>query len=106
MAADIRWQQRFSNYNRALAQLETFADPPAINEREQQRLNKAFEYTFNLASNTLRDLLRSQGDTTLLGSRDNLREAFRLGLSDAGESWMLMRSQLRSSTAIYAVPSN
>ena len=32
----------------------------------------------------------SQGDTTLLGSRDTLREAFRLGLSDAGESWMPM----------------
>ena len=90
MAADIRWQQRFRNYNRALAQLETFADPQALNEREQQGLNKAFEYIFDLASNTLRDLLRSQGDTTLLGSRDTLREAFRLGLSDAGESWMLM----------------
>jgi len=90
MAADIRWQQRFSNYKRALAQLETFADPPALNEREQQGLIKAFEYTFELAWNTLRDLLRSQGDTTLLGSRDTLREAFRLGLIDAGESWMLM----------------
>ena len=90
MAADIRWQQRFSNYNRALAQLETFADPPALNEREQQGLIKAFEYTFELAWNRLRDLLRSQGDTTLLGSRDTLREAFRLGLIDAGESWMLM----------------
>ena len=90
MAADIRWQQRFSNYNRALAQLETFADPPALNEREQQGLIKAFEYTFELAWNRLRDLLRSQGDTTLLGSRDTLREAFRLSLIDAGESWMLM----------------
>ena len=90
MAEDIRWQQRFSNYNRALAQLETFADPPALNEREQQGLIKAYEYTFELAWNTLRDLLRSQGDTTLLGSRDTLREAFRLGLIDAGESWMLM----------------
>ena len=90
MAEDIRWQQRFSNYNRALAQLETFADPPALNEREQQGLIKAFEYTFELAWNRLRDLLRSQGDTTLLGSRDTLREAFRLGLIDAGESWMLM----------------
>ena len=90
MAADIRWQQRFSNYNRALAQLETFADPPALNERDQQGLIKAFEYTFELAWNRLRDLLRSQGDTTLLGSRDTLREAFRLGLIDAGESWMLM----------------
>ncbi|MCT0216731.1 nucleotidyltransferase substrate binding protein [Synechococcus sp. CS-1330] len=90
MAEDIRWQQRFSNYNRALAQLETFVEPPALNEREQQGLIKAFEYTFELAWNTLRDLLRSQGNTTLLGSRDTLREAFRLGLIEAGESWMLM----------------
>lgn len=51
---------------------------------------KAFEYTFELAWSTLRDLLRSQGNTSLLGSRDTLREAFRLGLIDAGETWMQM----------------
>ena len=90
MAEDIRWQQRFSNYCRALAQLETFLEPPRLNEREQQGLIKAFEYTFELAWNTLRDLLRSQGDATLLGSRDTLREAFRLGLIEEGEAWMLM----------------
>jgi nucleotidyltransferase substrate binding protein (TIGR01987 family) len=90
MTEDIRWQQRFSNYRKALAQLETFFQPPALNEREQQGLIKAFETTFELAWNTLRDLLRSQGDATLLGSRDTLREAFRLGLVDNGEAWMLM----------------
>ena len=87
---DIRWQQRFSNYRRALEQLESFFEPPALNEREQQGLIKAFEYTFELASNTLRDLLRSQGNADLLGSRDTLREAFRLGLISDGETWMLM----------------
>ena len=80
MAADIRWQQRFANYMRALDQLERFFEPPALNEREQQGLIKAFEYTFELAWNTLRDLLRSQGNESLLGSRDTLREAFRLEL--------------------------
>jgi len=90
MAEDIRWQQRFSNYRRALAQLESFLEPPSLNEREQQGLIKAFEYTFELAWNTLRDLLRSQGDSTLLGFRDTLREAFRLGLIENGETWMLM----------------
>jgi nucleotidyltransferase substrate binding protein (TIGR01987 family) len=90
MAEDIRWQQRFSNYCKALERLEDFLEPPALNEREQQGLIKAFEYTYDLAWNTLRDLLRSQGDVSLLGSRDTLREAFRLGLIDAGESWMLM----------------
>ena len=90
LAAGIRWQQRFVNYTRALEQLERFFDPPALNEREQQGLIKAFEYTFELAWNTLRDLLRSQGNESLLGSRDTLREAFRLELIQDGESWMLM----------------
>ncbi|QVV68748.1 nucleotidyltransferase substrate binding protein [Synechococcus sp. LA31] len=90
MTEDIRWQQRFSNYQKALAQLETFAEPPALNEREQQGLIKAFETTYELAWNTLRDLLRSQGNAGLLGSRDTLREAFRLGLIEAGDTWMLM----------------
>ena len=90
MAEDIRWQQRFANYQLALQQLETFFEPPALNDREQQGLIKAFEYTFELAWNSLRDLLRSQGNSTLLGSRDTLREAFRLGLIEDGETWMLM----------------
>jgi len=89
-AQDIRWQQRFANYCRALEELETFFQPPALNQREQQGLIKAFEYTFELAWNTLRDLLRSQGDASLLGSRDTLREAYRLGLIGNGEAWMLM----------------
>jgi hypothetical protein len=80
MPEEIRWQQRFSNYNKALKLLEAFVEPPALNEREQQGLIKAFEYTFELARNTLRDLLRSQGNATLLGSRETLREAYRLGL--------------------------
>ena len=46
---DVRWQQRFSNFRRALEQLESFFEPPTLNEREQQGLIKAFEYTFNLA---------------------------------------------------------
>ena len=90
LAVDIRWQQRFVNYTKALEQLERFFEPPALNEREQQGLIKAFEYTFELAWNTLRDLLRSQGNESLLGSRDTLREAFRLDLIQDGESWMLM----------------
>ena len=90
MVVDIRWQQRFSNYCKALERLEDFLEPPALNEREQQGLIKAFEYTYELAWNTLRDLLRSQGDASLLGARDTLREAFRLDLIEQGDQWMLM----------------
>lgn len=88
--ADIRWQQRFSNDCRVLVQLEGFFIPDVLNEREEQGLIKAFEYTFELGWITLRDLLRSQGNADLLGSRDTLREAFRVGLVADGEGWMLM----------------
>jgi hypothetical protein len=60
MAEDVRWEQRFSNYRRALAQLESFLQPPSLNEREQQGLIKAFEYTFELAWNTLRSRLEQR----------------------------------------------
>ena len=98
---DIRWQQRFANCCRALQELETFFQPPALNQREQQGLIKAFEYTFELAWNTLRDLLRSQGDANLLGCRDALREAFRLGLISNGEDWMLMIQDRNLTTHTY-----
>jgi len=73
-----------------LEQLEGFFEPPTLNEREQQGLIKAFEYTFELACNTLRDLLRSQGNADLLGSRITLRKAFRVNWISDGEAWMLM----------------
>jgi len=90
MQADIRWQQRLSNYRQALAQLEEFFHPPELNSREEQGLIKAFEYTYELAWNTLRDLLRSRGNSDLLGARDTLRTAFQLGLLERGEVWMQM----------------
>jgi nucleotidyltransferase substrate binding protein (TIGR01987 family) len=88
--ADVRWQQRFANYRKALQQLEMFFEPPPLNEREQQGLIKAFEYTFELGWNTLRDLLMERGIADLIGSRDTLREAFRRGLIAEGETWMQM----------------
>ena len=52
MTADVRWQQRSSNFCRALKQLDGFFEPPELNDREQQGLIKAFEYCFELGWNT------------------------------------------------------
>jgi nucleotidyltransferase substrate binding protein (TIGR01987 family) len=90
MPPDIRWQQRFANFCQALEQLETFFQPPALNERERQGLIKAFEYCFELGWNTLRDLLLEEGNAGLIGSRDTLRLAFRVSLIRDGESWLRM----------------
>ena len=90
MPPDIRWQQRYANFCQALDQLETFFQPPALNERERQGLIKAFEYCFELGWNTLRDLLLAEGNAGLIGSRDTLRLAFRVGLISDGQAWLAM----------------
>ncbi|MBM5818264.1 MAG: nucleotidyltransferase [Cyanobacteria bacterium K_Offshore_surface_m2_239] len=90
MPPEPRWPQRFANFCQALDQLETFFQPPALNERERQGLIKAFEYCFELGWNTLRDLLLAEGNAGLIGSRDTLRLAFRVGLIRDGEGWLRM----------------
>ena len=99
---DVRWQQRFANFCRALEQLELFFEPPALNPREQQGLVKAFEYTFELGWNSLRDLLRSRGNSAmLLGSRDAIREAFSSGLIEDGPVWMAMVNDRNLTSHVY-----
>jgi nucleotidyltransferase substrate binding protein (TIGR01987 family) len=87
---DIRWQQRFSNFKKALAQLRKFVAQERLNELEAQGLIQCFEYTHELAWKTLKDFLESKGNTALFGSRDVTRDAFSLGLIHEGELWMAM----------------
>ncbi|HOP40040.1 MAG TPA: nucleotidyltransferase substrate binding protein [Geobacteraceae bacterium] len=90
---DIRWQQRFSNYRKALLQLGRAVElcrQRQLSELEEQGLIQAFEYTYELAWNVLRDFLTYQGSRDLYGSRDTIREAFSAGLIEDGEGWMDM----------------
>ncbi len=90
---DIRWEQRFSNYRKALGQLKRFIDKGEQEELsvlEKQGLVKAFEYTYELAWTTLKDFLEFQGQKDLYGSRDATRKAFALGLIEDGDGWMDM----------------
>lgn len=98
---DIRWQQRLSNYRRALSQLQKFIDHGQLNELEQQGLIKAFEFTHELAWNVLKDYLQYQGNNAIHGSRDATREAFELGLLQDGDIWMSMIKSRNQSAHTY-----
>ncbi len=87
---DIRWLQRFANYRKALGQLERFILKGELSELEEQGLIKAFEYTYELAWNTMKDYLDYQGILDVSGSRDTIREAFKINLIGNGEEWMNM----------------
>ena len=95
---DIRWEQRFSNYQKALAQLQKFVDKGKLSNLEEQGLIKAFEYTYELAWTTLKDFLEYRGQSDIYGSRDAIRKAFELGLIEDGENWMdMLKSRNKTS---------
>lgn len=87
---DVRWIQRFANFQKAFSQLTKFIDKAELSELEEQGLIKAFEYTFELAWTTLKDFLEYRGQSEIYGSRDAIRKAFQLNLIDDGEDWMDM----------------
>lgn len=95
---DMRWEQRFKNYQKALRQLERFLKETDLNDMEEQGLIQAFEYTYELAWNTIKDYLVYQGITDVVGSRDAFRIAYNRGLILEGSIWMSMiESRIKSS---------
>lgn len=87
---DIRWKQRFQNYEKALKQLDKFFAKGELNELELQGLIQSFEYTFELAWKLMKDFLTSKGIKDIYGSKDSIRYAFNNELIQDGEIWFNM----------------
>jgi len=47
---DVRWIQRFANFQKAFSQLTKFIDKAELSELEEQGLIKVFDYPFDLSS--------------------------------------------------------
>ncbi|MBN3582850.1 nucleotidyltransferase substrate binding protein [Algoriphagus aestuarii] len=108
MDQDIRWEQRFSNFVKALLKLSQAVeyinqnflqeDEPidnsdlgyVLDEMIKEGLIQRFEYTHELAWNVMKDYAIYQGNTNVGGSRDATREAFQLKLVSDGKVWMDM----------------
>ena len=104
METNIRWIQRFKNYIKALSRLESavnLSKQRDLSDLEQQGLIQAFEFTHELAWNTLKDFLSFQGSKDIYGSRDATRKAFSLEIIENGEIWMNMIVSRNKSTHTY-----
>lgn len=98
---EIRWQQRFDNYRKALEQLTKFLHGENVNELEEQGLIQVFEYTHELAWKTLKDFLESRGVSNLYGSKDVTRQALSDGLIQDGFGWMEMINSRNKTSHTY-----
>jgi nucleotidyltransferase substrate binding protein (TIGR01987 family) len=92
MNRDIRWKQRFENYEKALLLLrEALADVESLSELEKQGAIQRFEFTFELAWKTLRDYLEYSGvvlDQVVPSSV--IKQAFAAKVISDGQLWIDM----------------
>jgi nucleotidyltransferase substrate binding protein (TIGR01987 family) len=87
---EIRWRQRFENFNKAYTQLNSaISDFDMLSILEKEGLIQRFEYTFELAWKTLKDYLEAQ-DVDAKFPREVIKAAFHYELIEDGEVWMDM----------------
>lgn len=91
MTTDIRWIQRFDNYQKAMENLAEAVDlskQRKLSRLEKQGLIQAFEIAYELTWNTIKDFYTLQGETDIQGSRDAFKMAFNRGLIKNGVLFM------------------
>jgi nucleotidyltransferase substrate binding protein (TIGR01987 family) len=92
MEVDIRWRQRFDNYQKAFAQLSqaiALSKIRMLTKLEEQGMIQAFEYTFELAWKVLKDYLMHMKVEAKF-PREVIKKSFEYDLIDDGDSWLDM----------------
>lgn len=90
---DIRWQQRFNNFQRAFLLLREAMElePDALSQLEKEGIIQRFEYTFELAWKTLKDRMEFDGIVLdKISPKAVVREAFATKYIDDAETWLKM----------------
>lgn len=98
---DIRWKQRFQNYQKAFGQLKEALKIQTPDLLQKQGIIQCFEYTFELAWKTLQDFLIQEKGYTERGPRPTLERAFEDGLIAEGMVWMDMLKSRNLTSHLY-----
>jgi nucleotidyltransferase substrate binding protein (TIGR01987 family) len=100
MTDDIRWQQRFQNYEKAFLLLERALTISAPSEVERGGIIQFYEMAFELAWKLLKDYLEHLG-YTVNSPRDAIKQAFQVGILVDGQLWMDALSDRNLTTHTY-----
>jgi nucleotidyltransferase substrate binding protein (TIGR01987 family) len=114
MSTDIRWKQRFQNFEKAFVKLKEAIDKKELNELERNGLVQRFEFTLDLSWKVMKDFLEEKGFVFKPSPKDTIRLAAESGFIDyaqilidgleirnelshdySGEKFEKMESQLR-----------
>ena len=86
---DIRWQQRFQNFENAFRHLKDAVDKTNLSELEKAGVIQIYEFTFELAWKTVKDYLEEK-KVAVNFPRDTIKEAFKYSVIENGDTWMDM----------------
>jgi len=90
---DIRWKQRFQNFDRAFVLLREALEngPEALNQLEKEGVIQRFEYCFELAWKTIKDYLEQGGFVFAFATpRQVLKDAYAAKILEDGQVWIDM----------------
>ncbi len=86
---DIRWRQRFENFEKSYRLLEQSVEIEKPSVVERAGLIQFFEITFELSWKLLKDYLESQ-EVVVKFPREIIKSAFQYELIENGDTWMDM----------------
>jgi len=93
MTEDIRWKQRFSNFNRAFLLLRDAMDNDmsTLSQLEKEGIIQRFEYTFELAWKVLKDKMECDGIVLdQISPKAVVRQAFAAKYINDPDTWLKM----------------
>ncbi|MEJ0056014.1 MAG: HI0074 family nucleotidyltransferase substrate-binding subunit [Bacteroidota bacterium] len=82
---DVRWVQRFQNFEKAFFKLKEALEKDRLNELERNGVVQRFEFTLELCWNVMKDYMQEQGLEFQLTPKGTFRQAQKSGLIDFGE---------------------
>lgn len=84
---DIRWRQRFENFEKSYQLLEKYSHQDIMTDLEKAGMIQLFEMTFELAWKVIKDYLEAQG-FSIKSPREAIKQGFQIELLDNGHIWM------------------
>jgi nucleotidyltransferase substrate binding protein (TIGR01987 family) len=85
-STNIRWKQRFTNFEKVFFKLKEAVDLKDPNELERNGLVQRFEFTLDLSWKVMKDFLEYKGFSFKPSPKDTLRQAFESGFIDYAQA--------------------
>ena len=99
-----KWGERLSTYQNAIDRLTeviTLSRQHPLNQFERDSLVKRFEFSYEMAWKLMMSYEKDNGITEILGSKDVIRQAFRLSIVKNGEAWLEMVDARNRTSHLY-----